>query len=145
MKPPLWITVFALVGSPAFAQSQAAADHGSEAVRYTGAAAAESTQAAVAAAAGSLRLTSKIAAVPLWLAGSAAVSAGATVSAVGSSAAAVGASAADAARQTWDFSSGDPASRPSLDPSVGLPPAPVPPAPPPHDPSPAEMLKQNQR
>lgn len=145
MKPSLLVGVLALIGAPAFAQSQAAANHGSQAVQYTGAAVGESAQAAVSAAAGSLRLTSKIAAVPVWIVGSGAVSAGGAVSAAGASVASAGESTADAAHALWDFTSGDPSVRPGVDPLIGLPPEPAKAAAPAHDPSPAEMLQQTKR
>ncbi len=131
------------------AQSCAAVDHVSKAATHSGAASGEASAAVVDSGAASGKVVTTVAAVPLWMSGAAVQGSGTVVNAVGTASAQAGAAIVKGAEKMWDTSTGDPAQRPALNRSVGLPaakpaaaPAPTPaPAPAAHrDPSPADAL-----
>lgn len=132
------------------AQSDAASAHASRALHASGTASAETFAAGAHAAAGSIRVVSAVAAVPLWLGGAALSTAGHVSVHVGHASAHAGHHTTRAAADFWQAGTAVPAPvtpavcvtprRPPLDRSVGLPPRP--PLAPACDPSPAEAFSR---
>lgn len=128
------------------AQSEAASTHASRAVQASGTASAETLAAGAHAAAGSIRVVSAVAAVPLWIGGAALSAAGHASMHVGYVSAQAGRHTTRAAADFWQASSTLPAApapcatprRPPLDRHAGLPARPL--ATPACDPSPAEAF-----
>jgi len=134
MKAPLFWVGLALMaagGSRGLAQSTPAdaSQHTANAASHAAQASGESAAASVAIAGSGLKLVSSVAAVPLWLSGQVVAASGEV--------------AKDAAQGIWDLATSDSTSRPELDPSIGLPPAPAAKPAVPVDPSPAEALKRS--
>lgn len=154
-KPLLRLAPFAvaLLATPLVlpAQSDAASTHASRAVHASGTASAETVAAGAHAAAGSIRVVSAVAAVPLWLGGAALSTAGQVSLQVGHVSAQAGHHTTRAAADFWQTAATAPAPfvpaactgprRPPLDRTVGLPPraAPAPTC----DPSPAEAFRRH--
>lgn len=133
------------------AQSDAASLHASRALRASGTASAETLAAGAHAAAGSIRVVSAVAAVPLWLGGAALSTAGQVSLQVGHVSAHAGHHTTRAAADFWQTATAAPAPiaspvcvtplRPPLDRTVGLPPRAT--AAPACDPSPAEAFRRH--
>ncbi len=154
-KPLLRLVPFAvaLLATPLVlpAQSDAASLHASRALHASGTASAETLAAGAHAAAGSIRVVSAVAAVPLWLGGAALSTAGHASLHVGHVSAHAGHHTTRAAADFWQTATAAPAHaipaactgprRPPLDRTVGLPPRAT--AAPICDPSPAEAFRRH--
>jgi hypothetical protein len=116
-----------------FAQSTAAT-HVSNSATYSVAASGEASAAAADSTVGSVRVVAGVAAVPLWISGSA-------IGASGAAGRELGTGAAKGGKELWDFSTGETTARPALDRTVGIPPLKVVR---PKDPAPAEALGRKQ-
>lgn len=120
--------------STALAQSKPVSAHVAKSAKHSVAIPRHLLHAGGHSLAGSVRMVSGVAAVPVWMIGG--VSTG-----VGTSLKHSGKAAGQTANTMWDSATGDPAKRPALDRNIGLPKLKKP-ATRRHDPSPAEALKQ---
>jgi hypothetical protein len=126
--------VISLTSLPAVAQSKAVSDDAAKSVKHSVAVPRHLLLSAGHSFAGSIRLSSSVVAVPIWMSGG--LSTG-----VGTSLKHSGKTATKAANNLWDAATGDPAKRPVLNRKIGLPKLKKS-AGRPKDPSPAEALKQ---
>jgi hypothetical protein len=95
----------------------------------------------VESGAASVKVAAGVAVVPVFASGAVVASTGAVVSAVGESAVAAGTSTTEGAEKLWDFANSDPAKRPALDRTQGVPPLKKRGAEKRTDPSPATAMK----
>jgi hypothetical protein len=121
------------------AQSCAAVNQFSKASTHALAASGEVSTAVGHSAAGSVRVVSGVAAVPVWMSGAVVAGSGAVVSAVGESMGKGGDAAMKGADDMWDFANGESTKRPVLNREKALPPRTTTPEKA-KDPSPAEVL-----
>ena len=128
----------ALTPLAALAQSTAASAHAANSLKHSAAASREALLAGGHSVAGSVRLVSGVAAVPVWMSG-------AVVNGIGTALTESGKATTEAADKMWDAAHGDPAKRPALDREIGLPKPTKTAATTPRDPSPAEALKRTRQ
>ena len=132
----------ALMPLAVFAQSNAVSNNLANSAAHSAAASQEVLLAGGHAVVGSVRLSSGVLAVPVWMSGAVSTGSGAVVTGVGDSLTQSGKAAGQAAEKMWDAATGDPAERPALNREVGLPkPQKTAANSRAKDPSPAEVLK----
>lgn len=138
------IVIGLVLGSAALcAQSCAATKSFTAASRHAGNASGELLLAGGNSVAGSVQAGSAVAAVPVWMGGAAITGAGALSQAIGEGTTKAGEATMKGGDTLWDFGSGDPAERPTLDRTRALPPPAVPPSTvKTKDPSPAQAMKR---
>lgn len=128
------------------AQSCAAVDHVSAAAQHSVAASGEASGAVVESGVASGKALAGAAAVPVWMSGAVVQGSGAVATSIGQASSEAGRGLTTGAAAMWDSASGDPAKRPALNRTVGVPAAPATTAPAPvpaarKDPPPSEALK----
>lgn len=112
----------ALTGTPLLAHSGAVSQHVSNAATHSAAASGQAIAGSGEVAVAALKTTSGAAAIAFWTAGTAVSGAGTVVGAIGNSTAHAGGTVAQGAEKMWDFASGDPARRPTVNRERSVPP-----------------------
>ena len=133
------IALFLIVGAASLsAQSCAVTRSLGNASTHAGKASGEMLASGGASVVASAQLVSGVVAVPVWMSGKVASASGEALQAGGSA-------VAQGAEKLWDFASGDPAMRPTMQRERAVPPVPAVPAKPvskTKDPSPAEAAQR---